>query len=236
MELVIVLIVLVIILIIGAFIFEVNLKKLKEAGNNKKCDDIVSKFPNNKEICEDILEKLNNKKVKIKENNDKTASLYIAISDTIFIANISKTYTRIQTIAHECLHSVQNQKLLLFNYIYSNFYILYFILSVILTILGVFKDTKLQVIILTILGFFYYVIRAYLETDAMTKAPYLAKEYMLQYIEKNPIYNKEKIEEVVKQYQRINNIGIPATNYILFFNCILKVIIYTIIVVIINII
>lgn len=236
MELVIVLIVLVIILIIGAFIFEVNLKKIKEAGNNKKCDDIVSKFPNNKEICEDILEKLNNKKVKIKENNDKTASLYIAISDTIFIANISKTYTRIQTIAHECLHSVQNQKLLLFNYIYSNFYILYFILSVILTILGVFKDTKLQVIILTILGFFYYVIRAYLETDAMTKAPYLAKEYMLQYIEKNPIYNKEKIEEVVKEYQRINNIGIPATNYILFFNCILKVIIYTIIVVIINII
>ena len=236
MELVIVLIVLVIILIIGAFIFEVNLKKIKEAGNNKKCDDIVSKFPNNKEICEDILEKLNNKKVKIKENNDKTASLYIAISDTIFIANISKTYTRIQTIAHECLHSVQNQKLLLFNYIYSNFYILYFILSVILTILGVFKDTKLQVIILTILGFFYYVIRAYIETDAMTKAPYLAKEYMLQYIEKNPIYNKEKIEEVVKEYQRINNIGIPATNYILFFNCILKVIIYTIIVVIINII
>ena len=229
MELVIVLIVLVIILIIGAFIFEVNLKKLKEAGNNKKCDDIVSKFPNNKEICEDILEKLNNKKVKIKENNDKTASLYIAISDTIFIANISKTYTRIQTIAHECLHSVQNQKLLLFNYIYSNFYILYFILSVILTILGVFKDTKLQVIILTILGFFYYVIRAYLETDAMTKAPYLAKEYMLQYIEKNPIYNKEKIEEVVKEYQRINNIGIPATNYILMVNCIVKVIIYILI-------
>ena len=236
MELVIVLIVLVIILIIGAFIFEVNLKKIKEVGNNKKCNDIVSKFPNNKEICEDILEKLNNKKVKIKENNDKTASLYIAISDTIFIANISKTYTRIQTIAHECLHSVQNQKLLLFNYIYSNFYILYFILSVILTILGVFKDTKLQVIILTILGFFYYVIRAYLETDAMTKAPYLAKEYMLQYIEKNPIYNKEKIEEVEKEYHRINNIGIPATNYILFFNCILKVIIYTIIAVIINII
>lgn len=229
MELVIVLIVLAIILIIGAFVFEVNFKKIKEAGNNKKCDDIVSKFPNNKEICEDILEKLNNKKVKIKENNDKTASLYIAISDTIFIANISKTYTRIQTIAHECLHSVQNQKLLLFNYIYSNFYILYFILSVILTILGFFKDTKLQVIILTILGFFYYVIRAYLETDAMTKAPYLAKEYMLQYIEKNPICNKEKIEEVVNEYQRINKIGIPATNYILMVNCIVKVIIYILI-------
>ena len=124
---------------------------------------------------------------------------------------------------------MQNRKLLLFNYIYSNFYILYFILSVILTILGILKDTKLQVIILTILGFFYYVIRAYLETDAMTKAPYLAKEYMLQYIEKNPICNKEKIEEVANEYQRINNIGIPATNYILMVNCIVKVIIYILI-------
>ena len=238
MEYFIILILLLIIIGIGYVIFNIQLKEMKKAGKNKKLDELTSKFPENKEICKAILEKLDNTKVKIKENEDKDnkTSLYIAMSDTIFIANIKDTYTRIQTIAHECLHSVQNQKLLLFNYIYSNFYILYFILSVILTILGVFKDTKLQVIILTILGFFYYVIRAYLETDAMTKAPYLAKEYMLQYIEKNPIYNKEKIEEVVKEYQRINNIGIPATNYILFFNCILKVIIYTIIVVIINII
>lgn len=226
MELIIVLIVLVSILIVGAFIFEINIKKLKEAGDNKRCDEIVSKFPNNKEVCEDILEKLNNKKVKIKENNDKTASLYIAITDTIFIANISKTYTRIQTIAHECLHSVQNRRLLIFNFIFSNMYILYFILSIVLTIFGVFKNYKLQIIILSVLGFFYYVIRAYLETDAMTKAPYLAKEYMIQYVEKNTICNKEKIEEVLNEYNRINKLGIPATNYILFFDCIVKVIVY----------
>ena len=229
MELIIVLIVLVSILIVGAFIFEINIKKLKEAGDNKRCDEIVSKFPNNKEVCEDILEKLNNKKVKIKENNDKTASLYIAITDTIFIANISKTYTRIQTIAHECLHSVQNRRLLIFNFIFSNMYILYFILSIVLTIFGVFKNYELQIIILSVLGFFYYVIRAYLETDAMTKAPYLAKEYMIQYVEKNTICNKEKIEEVLNEYNRINKLGIPATNYILFFNCIVKVIVYILI-------
>ncbi len=226
MELIIVLIVLVIILIIGAFMFEINIKKLKEAGENKKCDEIISKFPNNKEICENILEKLGNKKVKIKENNDKTASLYIAITDTIFIANISKTYTRIQTIAHECLHSIQSRRLLIFNFIFSNMYILYFILSIVLTIFGVFKNYELQIIILSILGFFYYVIRAYLETDAMTKAPYLAKEYMIQYVEKNTICNKEKIEEVVNEYEKINKIGIPSTNFILFANCILKIITY----------
>lgn len=231
MELIIVLIMLVIVLIIGVFIFEINLKKLKEAGENKKCNEIVSKFPNNKEICEDILEKLDNKKVKIKENNDKTASLYIAVSDTIFIANISKTYTRIQTIAHECLHSIQSRKLLMFNFVFSNIYILYFILSIVLTIFGVFKNYELQIIILSILGFFYYVIRAYLETDAMTKAKYLAKDYMESYNKKSNNCTKGEIEEVVNEYERINKIGIPATNFILFANCIVKIIIYIAIVI-----
>lgn len=226
MELIIVLIVVVSILIIGAFVFEINIKKLKEAGDNKKCDEIVSKFPKNKEICEEILKKLDNKKVKIKENSDKTASLYIAITDTIFIANISKTYTRIQTIAHECLHSIQNRKLLIFNFIFSNIYILYFILSIILTIFNVFKNYELQIIILSALGFFYYAVRSYLETDAMTKAKYLAEDYMKRYNERNNICTQEEIEEVVNEYERINKIGIPATNYILMTNCILKVIVY----------
>lgn len=236
MEYIIILFLLIIIVGVGYFIFNIQVKELKNAGKNEKLDELAEKFPENKEICKAILEMLNNTKVKIKENEDKDnkTSLYIAISDTIFIANIKDTYTRIQTIAHECLHSVQSKKLLLFNFIYSNIYILYFITSVILTILGIFKDTKLQIIILSLLGFFYYVIRSYLETDAMTKARYLAKDYMLEYIEKNPICKKEEVEEIVKEYDRINNLGIPATNYILMVNCIVKVMLYTLIVVIKN--
>lgn len=232
MEYIIILILLIVVIAIGYFIFNIKLKEIKKAGHNKKLDELASRFPENKQICKEILEKLKNTKVKIKENEDKDnkTSLYVAISDTIFIANIKDTYTRIQTIAHECLHSVQSRKLLLFNFIYSNIYIGYFILSIILTIIGVFKDTKLQIIILSILGFFYYVIRSYLETDAMTKARYLAKEYMMKYIEKNPICKKEEIEDIVKEYDRINKLGIPATNYILMVNCFVKVIIYTLIV------
>ena len=228
MKYVIILILLLIIIGIGYVIFNIQLKEMKRAGKNKKLDELTSKFPENKEICKSILQTLDNSKVKIKENEDKDnkTSLYIAMSDTIFIANIKDTYTRIQTIAHECLHSVQSRRLLLFNFIYSNIYILYFALSIILAIFGVFKDTKLQIIILIILGFFYYVIRSYLETDAMTKAPYLAKEYMLEYIEKNPICTKEEIEEVSNEYNRINKLGIPATNFILMVNCIIKVILY----------
>lgn len=232
MELIVVLIILIVVLIIGAIIFELNFKKLKEAGNNPKCDEIISKFPNNKKVCESILEKLDNNSVKIVENNDKTSSLYIAISNTIFIANITKTYTRIQTIAHECLHSVQNRKLLIFNFIYSNVYILYFAISLILTIFNVFKNYELNIIILSVLSFLYYLVRAYLETDAMTRAEFLAKEYLYEYNEKNMICTKEEVEEVVNEYKRINKIGIPATNFILFANCILKIIIYTIVAII----
>lgn len=232
MELIVVLIILIVVLIIGAIIFELNFKKLKEAGNNPKCDEIISKFPNNKKVCESILEKLDNNSVKIVENNDKTSSLYIAISNTIFIANITKTYTRIQTIAHECLHSVQNRKLLIFNFIYSNVYILYFAISLILTIFNVFKNYELNIIILSVLSFLYYLVRAYLETDAMTRAEFLAKEYLYEYNEKNMICTKEEVEELVNEYKRINKIGIPATNFILFANCILKIIIYTIVAII----
>lgn len=232
MELIVVLIILIVVLIIGAIIFELNFKKLKEAGNNPKCNEIISKFPNNKKVCESILEKLDNKNVKIVENNDKTSSLYIAISNTIFIANITKTYTRIQTIAHECLHSVQNRKLLIFNFIYSNVYILYFAISLILTIFNVFKNYELNIIILSVLSFLYYLVRAYLETDAMTRAEFLAKEYLYEYNEKNMVCTKEEVEEVVNEYKRINKIGIPATNFILFANCILKITIYTIVAII----
>lgn len=233
MEYIIVLIIFLVSVIGLFFIFNINIKKLKQAGKNEKLDKIISKFPENKKVCETILEMIGNSKVKIKENENKEnkSSLYIAISDTIFIANIKESYTRIQTIAHECLHSVQDRRLLLFNFIYSNIYILYFILSLILLVTGIEKNYYIQIIILTLMGFIYYAVRSYLETDAMTKARYLADEYMKK--ENNYITDEER-KEIIEQYDKINKIGIPATNYILMTNCIIKIILYTIVAVIKN--
>lgn len=231
MEYMILVIGMMIMMVVGFYVFNIQIREMKKAGENKKLDKMISKFPENKEVCEAILERLDNKKVKIKENEDKEnkTSLYLAISDTIFIANIKESYTRIQTIAHECLHSIQSRRLLLFNFVYSNVYFLYFLFSMLFTILGVFQDAKLQLVILCILGFFYYVVRSYLENDAMTKAKYLAKDYMIEYIEKNPICTKKEVEEVIEEYDRINKLGIPATNYILMVNCIIKLVLYSII-------
>lgn len=228
-ELIFILIILIVINIILYFIFGVNISKIKEAAKNEKLDKVVSLFPENKDICISILKHLKNDKVKIKQEDSTKTSLYIAITNTILIGNIKQSYTRIQTIAHECLHSIQDRKLLIFNFIYSNIYLLYFIISIILTIFKVYTNYNLQILILTIMSFIYFMVRSYLEIDAMTKAKYLANDYMKKYIEENNICKNKDIDNVINKYEEINKIGIPATIFSLFFNSSLKIIIYILI-------
>ena len=228
MEYLIVLIGCIITIAILYVVFEVNIKEIKNVGKNEKLDELTKKFPENEEICKDILKELKNENVKVvqNENRENKTSLYIAMSNTILIANIKDTYTRIQTIAHECLHSIQSRKMLLFNFFYSNFYLIYFIIVAVFTVFGIIKNYYVSIVILILLSYIYYAIRSYLETDAMTKARYVAEDYMKEYIKNNKICEEKEIEELCEQYDRINKIGIPATNYVIFFNCFIKVTIY----------
>ena len=50
------------------------------------------------------------------------------LTNKILVGNTHGSFTRIQTIAHECLHSIQDRKILIFNFIYSNIYFLYWII------------------------------------------------------------------------------------------------------------
>ena len=222
MEYIVIIIFLMIVIVILRKLFGFNKKEIEQIAKNEKLDNIVSKFPDNIEICKDYLKMLKNDKVKIEEDKNATNSLYIAISNKILIADLKESYTRIQTIAHECLHSIQDRKLLLFNFFYSNIYIIYFLMIVILGILKFLPNKMIFLIILIIGGFIYYFIRSYLENDAMIKARFLAKEY----IEQKKLISKEEIDEIVKGFDELNNIGIKAINYKLFLNTIIKVIIF----------
>ena len=157
MEYLIVLIGCIITIAILYVVFEVNIKEIKKVGKNEKLDELTKKFPENEEICKDILKKLKNENVKVvqNENRENKTSLYIAISNTILIANIKDTYTRIQTIAHECLHSIQSRKMLLFNFFYSNFYLIYFIIVAVLTVFGIIKNYYVSIVILILLSYIY---------------------------------------------------------------------------------
>ena len=135
MEYIVLLIIEIIIFIILGIMFDVNIKKIKQIGEDKELDTLTQKYPGNIEICKWYLRKLKNENVKIEEDEKSNATLYLVTSNKIFIANLKNSYTRIQTIAHECLHSIQNKKLLWFNFIFSNIYLLYFAIIFLLGIL-----------------------------------------------------------------------------------------------------
>ena len=204
-----------------------DIKKVKNIGYDKELNEITNKLPENKEICKYLLKKLNNEKVQLKESQDKDnkTSLYIALSNSILIANINDTFTRVQTMAHECLHSIQNRRTLLFNFFYSNIYFIYFLCICILSLLRLNEHGMIHLFILTILGAIYYAIRSYIEMDAMTKAKPLAKEY----IEEQKVLTTEEQNKVLDNYEVINDIAIKMTNYTLIMNCTAKVIIYALI-------
>ncbi len=225
MEFAIILFISIIFLIILWYLLGTSTKKIKKIATNEELEKIAKKYPDNITLCKKYLKILNNEKVKIEENKDSESSLYIAVTDKISIGNVSKTYTRIQTIAHECLHSVQDRKILLFNFIFSNIYLLYYL---IICILAIFKILPFKMMFLTIfilLGFIWFIIRMYLENDAMIKAKYLAKEYM----EEEKISTKEEIDKMINNFDELNNIGIKYIHYRMYLTFAIKLIIFLII-------
>ena len=149
MEFIVLLIIVIVVYLILRFIFDFNVKKIKELGEDKELDKLTQKYPENVEICKWYLKKLKNKNVKIEEDKNSNATLYLVMSNKIFIANLKESYTRIQTIAHECLHSIQSKKLLWFNFIFSNVYLVYFGVICILALLKILpmKMTFLSIFI-----------------------------------------------------------------------------------------
>ena len=227
MEYIIIILIMLIILLILAIIFGFNLRKLKEFTESEEArfNELIDKYPSNINICRDILNKLHNNSVKIEEDKDKNTCLYIAVTNKIVIADVKESYTRIQTICHECLHSIQDKKILLCNFIYSNIYLLYFFITAFIGIVGKIPNKTLFLSLIVLLSYVFYFIRSYLENDAMIKAEYLAKEYMLEL----NILTKDEITEITEKNKKLNEIGIKMTNYKLFFDTIIKITIIAII-------
>ena len=200
MNLIIIIMLLAVVLLVLAKVYDINMRKLKQfvEYEEKKFNKLIEGYPSNIEICKYILNKLNNSTVKIVEDKEAKTSMYIALSDKIIIADVKNSYTRIQTIAHECLHSVQKRKMQVFNFIYSNIYLLYFVIVTILAILNKLQDSMLYIAIMILFSYIYYFVRSYLENDAMIKAKYLAKEFM----EEVKISSDEEIDKIIKRYEK----------------------------------
>lgn len=225
MEFIVLLIIVIIMYLILRFIFDFNMKKIKELGEDKELDKLTQKYPENVEICKWYLKKLKNENVKIEEDKNSNATLYLVMSNKIFIANLKESYTRIQTIAHECLHSIQSKKLLWFNFIFSNIYLVYFGAICVFALLKILPMKMTFLSIFIVFSLVYYAVRTYLENDAMIKARFLAKEYM----QEKAISTREEIDKIVNKYDELNDIGIRCTNFQFLSNILVKIIILAVI-------
>jgi len=224
MEIIVVAILMVAIVLLK-YIFKIDTKKVQPFKEDKELEQLTNKFPENVQIAEEMLEIIGNEKVKIEQAKSSQTSLYIAITNKISIADMKNNYARLLTIAHECMHSIQDRRLLLFNFIFSNINIIYTIAAIILTATKVIENTMLQIFILTIFASIKLAVRGYLEIDAMIKSKYLAKEYM----EQKNIINKEQITSIITKYEEINKMAVPFTIVQILTSSILGILAYSII-------
>ena len=224
----------ILILIIGIILLTIclniklkDIKKLKQISEDKELNNIVEKFPEDKQICKEILKQLENENVTIEEDNDSKTSLYLVMQNKILIGKIN-SFARIQTIAPECAHSVQNKVVLKSNYVISNINNLFFIILIILRLLKILNSEASFILIIAfiVMQVINYIIRSYLETEAMVKAEYVAKEY----IEKSKITNETENKKITNGYREINKIGVKLYNYTLILKSVVKIIIAIILV------
>lgn len=217
-------------LILLKIFLNINLKAIKSFGkrNTTNLDNISLTFPSDEEMGKAILSKLNNNDVKIKIEPEYESCLYTIFNNTITIGKFKKDYMKIQTIAHECVHSCQNKITLWSNFIFSNIYIIYFYIILILAFLNKLPFANVHTIILIFLGIVQYTIRFSLENEAMIKARYIAKEY----IEENRILEDDEKKKLITEYDEVNSIGITFMNFHLISKNILKDLIYALVVLI----
>jgi len=205
-----------------------DIKKMSNKCSNE-LEHLSAKFPSDEQMCEDILKKLdNNSNVKIKIDEEYNSCLYTIFNNTITIGKFKQNYIKIQTIAHECIHSCQSKMTLWANFIFTNIYLIYFWIILILEFSNNLPYANIHITILIFLSLIQYIIRFSLENEAMIKARFIAKEY----IEENNILDKDEKDKLIEEYDEVNNIGIPFMNFYLISKNIIKVIIFSILVLI----
>ena len=224
MEQIIMIIISIIAILLINILMRTNVKQLEKLALDEELNKIAKKYPDNKNICIEILKKLNNENVIIEEDEKSNSTMYVAITDKISIGNTHGSFTRIQTMAHECLHSIQDRKMLVFNFIFSNIYLFFYLIILILLIIKKLPFELMFLNIFIIISFIYYVIRIFLENDVMIKAEYLAKDY----IKEKQISSKEEINKLINGFKEINQGAIKWTNASIFIKIMIKVILFNV--------
>ncbi len=189
-----------------------DFKKLRGIVEDEKLTETIKKFPSNTEICKQTLKKLNKEDVKVEEDNSSKTSVYLVFKNKIVIGK-ANVITRIQTVIDECIHSTQDKRLLKFNVIFANINNLYLLIISILSLFNKisYNTATICLWVLALMQLTSYTVRSFLETDAMTRAEFMAQDY----IEKTDYVTKEEKDKIIQTYKDVNKVGIKSYNYVL---------------------
>ena len=155
------------------------------------------------DICKDILKQIRNDSVKVELDNTSSTSLYVFLTNTIYIANKKikskrsveeQNKSKLLVITHECAHSIQSKIMQFINFVLSN-------LEIFLTVLFIKFVLKNHSPILTYIyvGVFIFsiLVRHYLEMDATINSVKIVTKYLL-----SAKIEKEKIIKLTKYYKK----------------------------------
>jgi len=155
------------------------------------------------EICKDILKLINNETVNVEIDEESKSSLYVFLTNTMYISNKTKksksideqNKSKVLVIAHECAHSLQSKVLQLMNFLLANLEIILFVAVVITRIF--FSKFNLLVNSYLAISVLSIVMRWCLEMDATINSVKITTKYML----KNNV-DKVKVKELFKFYKK----------------------------------
>lgn len=209
--------------LVSLILFFICHTKLEKNENiyNEKVSPMIKKIGDNKEIAREILKYINNVSTEVEKNTDKNvkASFYNCNTDKIVIKDTEdlEDCSRVVHISHECVHSIQNKKILKCHFVISNIQILYF--------LGIFiyffynRNLELRFNLLIIQLFIFiatFFIKIVLESDATYRAVGVASGYLKDKIgNENAELFKKIVEEKIYKIVPMSYFGLYMQGVIL---------------------
>lgn len=188
-----------------AGLFFICYKKINnnEVIYDEKISPLVQKLGDNEVITNIVLQHLNNYTTKVEKNKEKNEkiSYYNVNNDKIVIKDTTdlKDCSRLIQICHECVHSIQDKKLLKLHFIFSNINILYFVGTFLYFFYNSSENLRMTLLLIQIFIFLItFMLKIITESDATYRAPIVAYDFLSDKIDKKSLDEfKKKIEKEV---------------------------------------
>ena len=175
-----------------AILFLICYKKINktEVIYDDKVSPIVEKLGDNETITNIVLQHVNNYTTKVEKNKDKNQkiSFYNVNNDKIVIKDTTdlKDCSRLIQICHECVHSIQDKRILKLHFIFSNINILYFLGTFLYFFYDKRESIRLTLLLIQIFIFIVtFVLKVITESDATYRATIVASDVLKDKLDKD---------------------------------------------------